>query len=196
MTDNKETNRESFKVSGEDLMDKVKQIIKEGNARKIIIKNEKGDVIMEFPLTIGAVGILLAPVFAAVGAIAALVTDCEIIVEKRAGKRRKLIAIPVPDLFSLVVERFIRILRYGRCYNRLFLYEFQEGAATAASSCVSFPLNASWGRLSTLNVGFDSPAFNKPFAIRMSKHPFQLLWQFRYPQVCCLMRARSLLPMS
>jgi Domain of unknown function (DUF4342) len=86
MTDNKETNRESFKVSGEDLMDKVKQIIKEGNARKIIIKNEKGDVIMEFPLTIGAVGILLAPVFAAVGAIAALVTDCEIIVEKRAGK--------------------------------------------------------------------------------------------------------------
>jgi hypothetical protein len=86
MADNKETNRESFKVSGEDLMAKIKEIIKEGNARKIIIKNEKGDVIVEFPLTIGAVGILLAPVFAAVGAIAALVTDCEIIVEKRAVK--------------------------------------------------------------------------------------------------------------
>jgi hypothetical protein len=81
MTEKK--NEEFFKVKGEELLEKIKEIIREGNARKIIIKNEKDVSIIEFPLTIGAVGILLAPVFAAVGAIAALVTDCTIVVEKR-----------------------------------------------------------------------------------------------------------------
>lgn len=83
MTDKKESYQESFKVSGEDILAKVKEIIKEGNARRIIIKNDKDETIMEFPLTIGAIGVVLAPIFAAVGAIAALVTDCTIIVEKR-----------------------------------------------------------------------------------------------------------------
>lgn len=83
MTDRKESYQESFKVSGEDILTKVKEIIKEGNARRIIIKNDKDETIMEFPLTIGAIGIVLAPIFAAVGAIAALATDCTIIVEKR-----------------------------------------------------------------------------------------------------------------
>jgi energy-converting hydrogenase Eha subunit C len=83
MTDKKNSNHESFKVTADELLSKVKEIIKEGNARKIIIKNEKDEIIMEFPLTIGAIGVVLAPVFAAVGAIAALATDCTIIVEKK-----------------------------------------------------------------------------------------------------------------
>ena len=83
MKGKEQSNQESFKVSGEELLSKIKEIIKEGNARKVIIKNEKEDTIMEFPLTIGAIGAVLAPVFAAVGAIAALAMDCTIIVEKK-----------------------------------------------------------------------------------------------------------------
>lgn len=78
-----ENKRESYTVSGEKIVEKVKEIIHEGNVRKIIIKNEKDEVIAEFPLTAGAVGVLLAPVLAAVGAIAALVTKCTIVVEKK-----------------------------------------------------------------------------------------------------------------
>jgi repressor of nif and glnA expression len=83
MTGKEHSNQESFKVSGDELLSKIKEIIKEGNARKVIIKNEKEETIMEFPLTIGAIGVVLAPMFAAIGAIAALVTDCTIVVEKR-----------------------------------------------------------------------------------------------------------------
>ncbi len=75
--------KEEFKVSGEDIVEKIKEIIKEGNARRIIIKNEDGESVAEFPLTIGAVGALLLPILAAVGAIAALLTNCTIIVEKK-----------------------------------------------------------------------------------------------------------------
>lgn len=74
---------EEFKVSGSDIIDTVKRVIAEGNARRIIIKNESGETLVEFPLTIGAIGALIAPVLAAVGAIAALVTRCTIVVEKR-----------------------------------------------------------------------------------------------------------------
>ena len=83
MKGKEQSNQESFKVSGEELLSKIKEIIKEGNARRVIIKNEKEETIIEFPLTIGAIGVVLAPVFAAVGAIAALVTDCTIVVEKK-----------------------------------------------------------------------------------------------------------------
>jgi len=75
--------KEEFKVSGEDITEKIKEIIKEGNARRIIIKNEDGESVAEFSLTIGAVGALLLPILAAVGAIAALLTNCTIIVEKK-----------------------------------------------------------------------------------------------------------------
>jgi len=75
--------KEEFKVSGEELVEKIKEIIKEGNARKIIIKNENGESIAEFPLTVGAIGALIAPILAAVGAIAALLTKCTIVVEKK-----------------------------------------------------------------------------------------------------------------
>jgi len=61
-----------FKVSGEEIVKKIKEIIKEGNARKIIIKNENGKSVVEFTLTVGAIGALIAPILAAAGAIAAL----------------------------------------------------------------------------------------------------------------------------
>ncbi|MGD0583021.1 MAG: DUF4342 domain-containing protein [Bacteroidales bacterium] len=83
MSDDKKSNHEYFKVSGDELLSKVKEIIRDGKATRIIIKNEKDETIMEFPLTVGAVGVVLAPVFAAVGTIAALATHCTIIVEKR-----------------------------------------------------------------------------------------------------------------
>ena len=72
--------KEEFKISGEDITEKIKEIIKEGNARRIIIKNEDGKSVAEFPLTVGAVGALIAPILAAVGAIAALLTKCTIAV--------------------------------------------------------------------------------------------------------------------
>jgi len=73
---------EEFKVSGEDLLKKVKNLIAEGNVRKITVKNKEGKSIVELPLTIGVVGAALAPLLAAVGAIAALVTECTIVVER------------------------------------------------------------------------------------------------------------------
>lgn len=73
---------EEFKVNGEDLLKKVKEIIAEGNARRITVKNKEGKSIVELPLTIGVVGAAVAPLLAAVGAIAALVTECTIVVER------------------------------------------------------------------------------------------------------------------
>ena len=73
---------EEFKVTGEEVISKVKEIIKAGNARRIIIRNEEGKDIIEIPLTLGAVGVLIAPALAAVGAVAALLTKCTIVVIK------------------------------------------------------------------------------------------------------------------
>ncbi len=73
---------EEFKVSGEDLTAKVKQLIADGNVRRIIIKDKNNKTIIEVPLTIGLVGIVIAPILAAVGAVAALVSECTILVER------------------------------------------------------------------------------------------------------------------
>ena len=73
---------EEFKVNGEDLLKKVKEIIKEGNVRRLTVRDKEGKDLVVIPLTIGVVGIALAPVLAAVGAIAALVTECTIVVER------------------------------------------------------------------------------------------------------------------
>jgi hypothetical protein len=75
--------KETFKVKGEDLLTKIKALIKEGNVRRITIKDKSGKTIIVLPLTIGVVGAVLAPVLAAVGAIAALVTECTITVERK-----------------------------------------------------------------------------------------------------------------
>jgi hypothetical protein len=84
MTDRGDQDRvEEFKVKGEELLAKVKELIREGNIRRIIIDNEEGRTLIEIPMTIGVVGALLLPVLAAVGAVAALVTNCTIRVERR-----------------------------------------------------------------------------------------------------------------
>jgi Domain of unknown function (DUF4342) len=75
-------NKESFYVNGEDLLKKIKNLIAEGNIRKITITDKAGKELMSFPLTIGVVGAVVAPVLAAVGAVAALVGDCTITVER------------------------------------------------------------------------------------------------------------------
>ncbi len=85
MTDSKST-KEEFTVNGEDLLRKVKEIIRAGNVRRLIIKDKDGKTLIEIPLTVGVVGIVLAPVLAAVGAIAALVTECTILVERTEDK--------------------------------------------------------------------------------------------------------------
>ena len=82
------TTKEEFKVNGEDLLKQVKQLINEGNVRRIIIKNKDGKHLIELPLTIGVVGAVLAPVLAAVGAIAALVTECTIGVEREVEDKK------------------------------------------------------------------------------------------------------------
>jgi hypothetical protein len=80
-----EFHSEEFNVSGEELLTKIKQLIHESNIRRIIIKDRDGKTMMEFPLTYGVVGVVLAPTLAAVGAIAALIGEATIVVEK-SGK--------------------------------------------------------------------------------------------------------------
>jgi hypothetical protein len=74
--------REEFKVNGEQLLKKVKELLKEGNIRKITIKDKKGKELLSFPLTFGVVGTVIAPVLAAVGALAALIGECTIAIER------------------------------------------------------------------------------------------------------------------
>lgn len=78
--------KETFTVNGEQLLKKIKELIAEGNVRKITIHDKTGKEIMSFPLTFGVVGAVLAPIMAAVGAVAALVTECSITVEREEKK--------------------------------------------------------------------------------------------------------------
>lgn len=70
------------KIKGESLISKIKELVHQGNIRRIIIKNDEGRTLIEIPLTLGVVGIALAPVWAALGAIAALAADLTVVVEK------------------------------------------------------------------------------------------------------------------
>ncbi|MFN2300143.1 MAG: DUF4342 domain-containing protein [Anaerolineales bacterium] len=81
MTD-QQTRTEEFHIDGDKLLAKIKELLHEGNIRRILIKNEEGKILMEFPVTLGVVGAILAPQLAAVGAVAALVTKCTLVVEK------------------------------------------------------------------------------------------------------------------
>lgn len=76
------TKQEEFKLDGKDLKTKVKQLIEEGNVRRIIIKNSAGKTLIELPVTVGIIGAVLAPMLAAVGAIAVMVTECTVVVER------------------------------------------------------------------------------------------------------------------
>ena len=76
------TFKESFAVKGEQLLKKINELIEEGNVRKITIHDKTGKELLSFPLSLGVVGAVLAPVLAAVGALAALIGDCSIAVER------------------------------------------------------------------------------------------------------------------
>jgi hypothetical protein len=82
MTEDKKSWSEEFKINGSEVVDKIKELIHEGNIRRIILKNEEGKTLIEIPLTLGLVGAALMPIWAAVGAIAALVAKMTIVVEK------------------------------------------------------------------------------------------------------------------
>lgn len=73
---------EEFRVDGEKLITRIKELIHEGNIRRISIKDKEGKTVMEIPVTLGVVGVLLAPQLAAIGAIAALLTEATVVVEK------------------------------------------------------------------------------------------------------------------
>jgi hypothetical protein len=73
---------EELEVSGDELVAKVKELVHEGNVRRLILKNEEGRTLMEIPLTLGVIGAVLLPVWAALGAMAALVAKCTLVVEK------------------------------------------------------------------------------------------------------------------
>jgi hypothetical protein len=73
---------EEFSVNGDELLAKIKNLVNEGNIRRVIIKDKEGKVVFEIPLTFGVVGALIAPQLAAIGAIAALITEVTVVVEK------------------------------------------------------------------------------------------------------------------
>ena len=75
--------KEEFSVSADNLIEKVKELLHEGNVTRIIIKDEKGKVLLEIPATVGVVGVVLVPWLAALGAIAALAVNCKIVVERK-----------------------------------------------------------------------------------------------------------------
>lgn len=76
------TRTEEFRVDGEKIIAKIKELLHEGNIRRVIIKDKDGKTLMEIPVTVGVVGVLLAPQLAALGAIAALLSEATIVVEK------------------------------------------------------------------------------------------------------------------
>ncbi len=75
--------KEEFSVSSEDLIKKVRELIHEGNIRRIIVKDEAGKNLLEIPVTVGVLGALIAPYLAALGVIAALATKCTIVIERK-----------------------------------------------------------------------------------------------------------------
>lgn len=83
-SDSEGTRRETHRVSGDRLLETVKRIVREGNVRRIVIRNDDDQVLLSFPLSAGVVGAALLPVWAAIGAVAALVGNCSIDVERKA----------------------------------------------------------------------------------------------------------------
>jgi hypothetical protein len=77
-----EVRKEEFHVTGDALVAKIKELLHEGNIRRITLKTEDGKILIEFPLTVGGVGVLLLPAWAALGAVAALVAKCTIVIER------------------------------------------------------------------------------------------------------------------
>jgi hypothetical protein len=90
MIDHKEiteekTVTEEFRITGDMLLTRIKELVYEGNIRRIVIKNDNGTILAEFPLTVGVVGVVLLPVWAAIGGIAALAADLTLAVERKVS---------------------------------------------------------------------------------------------------------------
>ena len=83
MSNESRRSTEEIRITGDQLLAKVKELVRQGNVRRLIIKDAEGTTLIEVPLTVGVIGAALLPVFAAIGAIAALATDCTIVVERR-----------------------------------------------------------------------------------------------------------------
>ena len=83
-----QTTKESFSINGEMLVQRVKELISEGNVRKITVEDKNGKEILSIPLTFGVVGVLVAPVLAALGAMAALIGECTISVEREPDQEK------------------------------------------------------------------------------------------------------------
>jgi Domain of unknown function (DUF4342) len=81
-TEDEEGGRERHRVNGEEVIAKIKELIREGNVRHVVIKNDEGRTLIEFPVSLGLAGAVFLPVWAAVGAVAAIVTRCTIEVER------------------------------------------------------------------------------------------------------------------
>ena len=77
-----ETRTEEYQIDGDMLLAKVKELVHEGNVRRVVVKNEEGVTLLEIPLTVGVIGAALLPIWAAIGAIAAFVAKFTIVVEK------------------------------------------------------------------------------------------------------------------
>ena len=75
--------KEEFSVSSDNLIERVKELLHEGNVTRIIVKDDKGKTLLEIPATVGVIGVVLVPWLAALGAIAALATNCKMVVERR-----------------------------------------------------------------------------------------------------------------
>lgn len=84
-----ENYKEEFKVKSEEIIEKVKELIHEGNVRRLIIKDEDGKIYLEIPVTLGVIGVILAPVLAAVGAVAAMVANLKIEVVREEEEKEK-----------------------------------------------------------------------------------------------------------
>ena len=76
------TRTEELTISGEDLISTIEKLVHQGNIRRITIQNKDGKTLLEVPLTLGVVGALLLPTLAALGALAAIVTECKIVIER------------------------------------------------------------------------------------------------------------------
>ncbi|MFD2557235.1 DUF4342 domain-containing protein [Sphingobacterium tabacisoli] len=81
--------KETYNISGENLLKKIKELINDGNVTKITIADKHEKEIISFPVTIGIVGLILAPIFAAVGALAAVIAECKIIVERKDAEPKE-----------------------------------------------------------------------------------------------------------
>jgi uncharacterized OB-fold protein len=80
----KEGKTETFTLDSDELVQKLKELVHEGNVRRIIVRDEKGNLLFDLPVTVGVVGLVLAPLLAAAGAIAAVATKCTVTIERKA----------------------------------------------------------------------------------------------------------------